>query len=446
MGKVHCFAAICSALAISGCGHADDQIETSLLEIGPAAHEVWAIDQSNSPGLTYGGAVHVFQRTPRGDAVVRHETIDFGAETAALCQAKTASLPVRPHMLFFNSTNTHAITSFVASGHVVILDARTRTPVDCIRTEPGAGGARQAHAAIPAPDDSYIIVANQNGKALERIRTDYRNNTFTLDTSAKLDLAGCTTPNGLPCEAALLRPDNAPICPVIAGDGTTIFVTLRGGGLFVVDGRSSPVSILAEYDMNTVHGNGCGGVEMRERMFLNSGGGTPSNLFEFDIYDFPTTGYSPDNPPNTPPPGLVFSDHADERDAHGMVATKNRRVLWAFDRGTNVVEVFEASSHAHLGTIALATPGLTDDPTPDLADLSPDGRYVYVTLRGPNPLSGDPHVSTGDTPGVAVLRVQEGGKRGEIVDIMRISNIDAGGVERADPHGIRVRRLRHGAR
>ena len=442
MRAAHRSGMLCSVLALAACGHAPEEIDVSRQDLGVgASHEVWAIDQSNSPGLTYGGTVHVFRRSQRGDAVTGHETIDLGAETAALCQAKTASLPVRPHMLFFNSTGTHAITSFVASGHVVILDARSKTPVDCIRTEPGAGGVRQAHAAIPSPDDSYIIVANQNGKALERILADYPNHTFTLDTAAKLDLAGCTTANGQPCEAPLLRPDNAPICPVVASDGSAVFVTLRGGGLFVVDGRASPLQIVAEYDMDTVHGNGCGGTEIRGRMFMNSGGGTPANLHEFDIYDFPTSGYSPDNPPNTPAPALVFSDHSDGRDAHGMVATKGRRLLWAFDRGTNVVEVFDASSHARVGTIDLVTPGLTADPTPDLADLSPDGRYVYATLRGPNPLTADPHVSTGDTPGVAVIRVQQGGRTGEIVDVMRISNVDAGGVERADPHGIRVRRL-----
>ena len=438
------------ALTVAGCGSASDEFETTEQGLDHrasqqrASHEVWVIDQSNTTGLAYGGTLHVFAgeapgRSRRGARA--HEVIDLAGATATLCQSLTGSFPVRPHMVFFNSTHTHAITSFVASGHVVIFDARTRTPLACIQTTPGVGGARQAHAAFPSPDDSFILVANQNGKKLERIRTNYATNTFTLDTAAALDLAGCTTPNGQPCQAPVLRPDNAPICPVVAEDGKTAFVTLRGGGLFVVDAAATPIAIVGEYDGATVHGNGCGGLEIRGRMFVNSGGGTPTNLHEFDVYDFPTRGFRAQNPPNTPAPALLFSDHSDDRDAHGMVAVKNERFLWAFDRGTNVFEVFDVRRGSHVGTVDLVAPGLALDPTPDLADISPDGGHVYVSLRGPNPLSGDPHVSTGDSPGVAVLGVTRGGRSADVLEVLPISNLDAGGVQRADPHGLRVRRI-----
>ena len=45
---------------------------------------------------------------------------------------------------------------------------------------------------------------------------------------------------------------------------------------------------------------------------------------------------------------------------------------------------------AHAGTIALNGP-LTTNAAPDLADTSPSGGLVFVALRGPTPLSGDPH-------------------------------------------------------
>ena len=98
----------------------------------------------------------------------------------------------------------------------------------------GAGGARQAHAAFPAPDDTYILVANQNGKLLERLDVDYTTNTYTLNPAARLNLATCTTPNGVACEMAGVRPDTAPICPIIDASGRLGFITLRDGGLFVV--------------------------------------------------------------------------------------------------------------------------------------------------------------------------------------------------------------------
>ncbi|WP_392436132.1 hypothetical protein ACF3DV_15345 [Chlorogloeopsis fritschii PCC 9212] len=54
-------------------------------------------------------------------------------------------------------------------------------------------------------------------------------------------------------------------------------------------------------------------------------------------------------------------------------------------------------------------------------------------------MSGDPHVSTGSTPGLGIVQVTEGGKSGMVRRIVPISNIDSNNVERADAHGIRVR-------
>ncbi|HYD51196.1 MAG TPA: hypothetical protein VEA99_01165 [Gemmatimonadaceae bacterium] len=406
--------------------------------------EVWLVDQSNSRGLAYGGAIHVWDGSElvgaSADRAVPRTVIDLAGETDALCMASTGAHPVRPHMLALNATQSHAVLSFVASGHVVFFDAASRRPVACLRSAPGAGGARQAHAAIPSPDDAYVLIANQNGKQLERIRTDYASNTFVLESGATLNLATCTTPSGQPCESPALRPDNAPICPPISRTGDHAWVTLRGGGLFVVSTRATPMRILAEYDRATVHGNGCGGNDVGGHMYINSGGGTASNLTEFDVYQFPLDGYAEANPPNVPSPRLVFSrDGEPHRDAHRMLPMKGGRHLWAFDRGTNVAEVLDAVSGAHLGTVDLAS-ALSADPTPDLAELSPSGNRIFMTLRGPNPLSGDPHVSTGSTPGLGVFQVEAGGRRGVMKAVVRISNLDAAGVERADPHGIQVRR------
>jgi hypothetical protein len=74
-------------------------------------------------------------------------------------------------------------------------------------------------------------------------------------------------------------------------------------------------------------------------------------------------------------------------------------------------------------------------------DVSPSGRRAYVSLRGSIPLSGDPHASTGSTPGLCVLKVKDGGRTGEVETIARIANVDTAGIERADPHALRVRRL-----
>jgi hypothetical protein len=404
--------------------------------------EVWLVDQSDSPGTTWGGRIHVFEgRDLRGRQlaeVTPAAVIDLAGETDALCMAQTQAHPVRPHMLFFDSSHSHAVLAFVASGHVVVFDAVRRRPVACLRSSVGAGGARQAHAAVPSPDDRYILVANQNGKLLERIAADFPGRRFALDPEATLDLAGCTTPSGAPCQQAGLRPDNAPICPLIEATGRLAFVTLRGGGLFVVDAAATPMRIVGEYDAATVHGNGCGGVETGGSMYLDSGGGTTANLAEFDVYRFRTSGYRPGRP-NLPAPALLFSDdETHERDAHGMAATRTGRHVWVADRHGNLAEVFDAGTGRRVATVDL-TSRFSDDPSPDLLDGSPAGDRMFISLRGSVPLSGDPHASTGGSPGLMVVRLREGGRSGVVEGIVPVSNRDAAGVERADPHGLRVR-------
>ncbi len=406
--------------------------------------EVWLVDQSDSFNKTYGGTIYIYEGSDLsgGDAASAAPTdlLDLAGATAALCLADTGANPVRPHMLAFNATHSHAILTFVASGHVVVFEAATRTPVACVRTSQGAGGSRQAHAAQPTPDDAYILVANQNGKRVDRIRTNYATNTFVLDDS--LDLATGTTPNGIAMENAE-RPDNAPILVVPDSTGSLAFITLRGGGLFVVDPTTAPMKIIAEYDKTMVHANGFGGIETNGRMYINSGAGSAStNPSEFDLYRFPLSGYAATNPPNTPAPLVTFSHDtvppAHERDAHGLVGTKHNRYIWVLDRARSVAEVFDPTTDRRVNTIALAHPSASD-PTPDLADISPSGNRIFVSLRGPNPLSGSPHAAIGSTPGLGVIQIKQGGKGGELKSVVQISNVDTAGFERADAHGIRVR-------
>ena len=252
-------------------------------------NEVWSIDQSDSAGKNYGGTIYIWDSKDlekvNKEAVA--ERVDLGGAASALCLAQTGANPVRPHMLTMNKASTHAIVSFVASGHVLFMDAHTRQPISCIRTSVGSTGARQVHQSFPSPDETYVAVANQNGKLYERINTDYNTNTFVLDHAARIDLAACTTPNGVPCQDVDIRPDNAPICPIIESTGVLNFVTLRGGGLFVIDAKATPMRIVAEYDKSTIHPNGCLGAQVGNKMYVDSGGGTAANLYEADLYAFP---------------------------------------------------------------------------------------------------------------------------------------------------------------
>ena len=126
-----------------------------------------------------------------------------------------------------------------------------------------------------------------------------------------------------------------------------------------------------------------------------------------------------------------------------MTLTKHARYLWVGDRAANLVMVVDTATHSLVNEINLAGP-VSADPAPDLFALSPSGNRVYVTLRGPNPLSGNnPAVNNakGLTPGLGVIRVKHGGMSGTLEARFAISNLDGAGVERADPHGVAMRRI-----
>ena len=134
----------------------------------------------------------------------------------------------------------------------------------------------------------------------------------------------------------------------------------------------------------------------------------------------------------------MFSDNSEGADAHGAALTKHAKYLWVADRGRNFLWVVNTVTDAIVNTIPLEG-NVSEDPTPDLVALSPNGSHAFLSLRGPVPLTADPHVSTGSTPGVGVIKVLESGRGGVLEARVGVSNVDAAGVERADVHAMAVR-------
>ena len=410
------------------------------------SHEVWVLDQSNTydsdnnGSLDSGGTLYIFDGNKlRGHGAwkARAQRINLGGSVAEWVKRETGSAPVRPHNITFNASGTHAIISFVASGHVLIISAANRKPVFVVDV------GTQAHAAVPSPDETYILVANQNGKLLQRINTNYPARSFMLDNAATLNLAAGNTPSGALKEQAGVRPDNAPILALPDERRPLAYVTLRGGGMFVVNPTTSPIKIVAEYTMATIEPAGLLAIQKGRKLYVNSGGGGGATLgFKSVLYTIPTGTFSttPNVTPDTPPPFKVF-DHQGEVDSHGVMLTENERYLWVADRAANSIVVVNTITDTVVNEIQLAGT-VSKDPAPDLLALSPDGNYAYTTLRGPIPLSGNnPTVNNakGSTPGLGIIRVIAGGRHGILLDIFPISNVDSGGVERADPHGVAVR-------
>jgi hypothetical protein len=409
--------------------------------VAAAKYEVWTVDQTDSrPG--HGGYLHIYDgRDLAADAsAAAPRTVDLGAAASDLCLARTGARPVRPHMLAFAGerpgSNRFAVVAWVVSGHVLILDAASRSPVACMQMSAGAGGARQAHAAWPTPDQKWLIVANQNGKLLERIRTDWTRRSFVHEHAATLDLAEGSTPSGAARQDPVLRPDNAPICPRTTRDGRFAFVSLRGGGAFVVDHTTTPMRIVAEYDVRHVGDNGCGQVQAGDRMYVNAGAGAPGRPHASEVSVFPLAGLRAEGTPSgEPAPSLAYS-RGGQVDAHGMAVTRDDRYVLVGDRAQNDVTVIDTATDRPVNRFSLQGV-ISEDPAPDLFDLSPDGTVLFASLRGPTPLSGG-HDAVGSTPGVGVIQLREGGRAGELTGHAPVQRSDG---KAPDPHAIQVRLL-----
>jgi hypothetical protein len=268
-------------------------------------------------------------------------------------------------------------------------------------------------------------VANQNGKKVERITTDYATNTFAQDPDATLNLTIGDTPRGVPVETPgdpTVRPDNAPICPFVPSTGYPAFISLRGGGLLAIDPYATPMAIVSEYPATLVARDGCGFTEAEGWVYGN-GGRTPGTESGWFVYRIPVGGPELFNPDHQPAIQLVEQDSRGPRDAHGVVTVRDRYV-WAFDRSAHVLQVYQAGSGTPRATINLRSPW-AQAPAPDIVALSPDGSAVYAATRGPLPLSGA-HAAAGDSPGLLVLEVRKDGREAAVRGHVAVSKRDRG--------------------
>ena len=355
--------------------------------------EVWVIDQADA--ANGGDRLFVYQAPSWGQPV---QTVQLGQAATGIGDGAG----VRPHLLLFNNAQTHGILANVASGHVYILRGSDRAVVASIDV------GEQAHGAMASPDDRWILVANQNGKRLARIAADFANERFTYDPAADLNLGALEDDT---------HPDNAPICPVMyVGNEGKAYVTLRGGGMYVVDTLATPMQVTRSYGSDEIAPAGCGGLMAGGQVWVNSGTLTSGELYIFDpatddmIAHIPTTHLG--------------------TDPHGMALVHNR-YLWMANRGLgdNIV-IFDIRTQQVVGEIADV------GAAPDLIDLSPDHSMAFVTLRGPKPLTGGA-AAIGVTPGMAVVQVEQNGRSGHRVAFVPIGSQAADSD--ADPHGIAVR-------
>ena len=385
------------------------------------AYEVWLTDQSDTAKES-GGYLYIYdgkQLSENPSAATPTVTIDFSGDIGKFCEDATKKPVRRPHMLFFNRDQDHAIVSFL-SGHVLFLDAKTRKPDACLSM------GKNVHAAWPTPDQKMAIAANIAEKKFIRIWTDYAGHKFAFDPDKDvINLAAM--------ESGEL-PDNSPICPITEASSRYAFITLRGGGLIVMDVTVTPMKVVATLNNNQIHPAGCGGVQVGDTMYINSGGGWPVAPLSYDVYAMDMSDL-----PKSVSATLVSQRDQMFADSHGMVGVG--RYVWSADRAGNNVEIIDTLTNLSVGSVDLRTQA-NNDPAPDLMDVAPDGQYVFVGLRGPAPLTGNDkgvNNAQGTIPGVGVIHVDSGGKIGHYKGQATIKNAKDG-KETADTHGLAVRK------
>jgi DNA-binding beta-propeller fold protein YncE len=292
----------------------------------------------------------------------------------------------------------------------IIIDAVTREVVAVLETGPGT------HMAAVTPDDRAVWVAVIGARRLIEIPLDLSTPDPVFTVGRVLDVEELLATTGF------VYPSASPVCHDYDASGRawiTLGPGMTQGGLFVLDVTTGEV--VHAFDPDVVRAN-CGiGVSADGRRAIANGSGT----FGAEIVDGEGEWYIVD----TTTFDVLSAAPSAGVDAHGVRLTPDGREFWQVNRGTGNGLRIDARTFAVLG-------GLDAGDTPDILDFSPDGRFAYITQRGPNPLSGDPHVARGTLAGVLVVDVATGAAVTRL-DPPTVTGAD--GAVLNDVHGIGVR-------
>lgn len=206
-------------------------------------YEVWVSDQANSAGIsatadtgTHGGFIRVYDSA---DLLQEPPVDNASVIDVATWPNATGGNVARLHGMMPSPSHNYMNVNFVVSGHLAIVDARTKSPVALFRST-GTSTGRQNHMSFWTPDGAHLLVANQGGKLLERINISYddegQNITSAVwDANATLDLVGGT---GRITAQPVADTTNYPIASVsgVVADGqstTTPLGTLKQAPAYV---------------------------------------------------------------------------------------------------------------------------------------------------------------------------------------------------------------------
>jgi DNA-binding beta-propeller fold protein YncE len=392
-----------------------------------SGYEVWSVDQGTD-------RIHVY------DSADYREVATIDLSPAALADRGFQHVPAGPrtvpHMIDFDSQDRYAFVAATAGAATIVIDARTKQVLEVLGT--GAG----SHMTAVTPDDTTAWVAAIGTQQLVEIELGKLNSARpTFEIGARLNVADLLAPieaanpdwqRVVPAEGPFSYASYSPVCHQFSPDSTEAWVTLGPGwpqgGLFVLDLATHAVS--AAWDPSEVKAN-CGTSVSDDLALANfsgevvAGADTAGEWYVFDraSKQLIETHSAADGPVQ----GL---------DAHGLRLTPDGSHYWMVNRASSDGVVVRASDRT---VVRHLTSGLE---APDILDFAPDGSRVYVSQRGPSPLSGAPHAATGDEPGIAVLDAATG----ERVAFLAPTAVIVDDRVQNDVHGVGIRTVGPGER
>jgi len=333
----------------------------------PTSYEVWVPDQGYDKILIYG----VTERD--GEVKI--------AKSGEIALAPPGAEPtVAPHIVLFGPGYKRAYVSGVRAGGMFVVDAEKRTVITRVPT------GKVAHAATPSWDGSRIWVANVGDNNIVEVLA--QGDTYT--------------------KGRTIATDPRPSCAFWSRDDTTFWVVTGGppkapedqaGTITVVDAKSGQVTKVIQ----PIGRDGCAVLPSYDERWLY--GSSPT---QFTVADAKTGQIEKRIKPSG-------------KDGHGFMPTPDGKYILLAVRQSDAIDVLDARTHERIRTVAVGG-------RPDLIDLSPSGRYAFISLRG-KPVTGDPHALAGTEPGFAVLDTQTW----KVVVKVRVEG------ELADIHGIATR-------
>jgi DNA-binding beta-propeller fold protein YncE len=416
LGRVSTFLATLAILVMSCGGRAAAPSTAPTASPAPPSYELWVVDQAETTP-TGGGTLYIYKGADlKGAAPAPTYTVNLGEAALGVGDG----VGKHGHSITFNPAMTHAVISYVDSGHVQVIRASDRKVVASIKVTGSAAGPAAPHASAVTPAGDAIIVANQGGKRLQRITADFKNDVYKLDSAADLDLSLLEDAD---------HPGNLPVIPVFTPDGRYVYVPMRGGGSYVIDYQSTPMKTVASVGKSAIGPQQCCATFVKDTVWTTAQGGATATTTSFNLYQ--VTGL-----PDKPVTKKILS-RTGNVESHSVILVGQH--LWLADRFANTLDIVDQTGEAR--TMSLASGPLSGrDPAPDIMAASPDESIVFVALRGKTPVTSNIKGldnAVGDIGGFAILTVKDGGRDATVASVVAFPL--AAGASVVDPHGLRVR-------